>query len=356
MKYLGKKTDGKDAATQTDLQDALAGKVDKETGKGLSTEDFTAEEKAKLAGIEAGAGKNGRNRGTYDNAFASRGNWFSIDPDEIYIVTAGYGYQTGERAETAEGDLFEVTGVGDMGDVTSVKLLVSARRKLYVDENGGLYLPENVLPTTVLPNLGYQGSGLLLSVNFTQEPFSTISSIDSPHEGDYAYVNEDETHGGETWRYDWSDPDGDGRHWWTATIRINDVPRDFQTSPVRTAEIADAAVTMVKLETKIQTLLDFIGSQKVTTLVNIPVTKSVVYANIASNQALSMNGQVPQGRCIHVLVKNTSSEQQVTVAIPNAGTYSPDNETSLTLNALGRAELNVLYDSNEGLTKIIVRA
>ena len=33
----------------------LANKVDKETGKGLSTNDYTAEEKAKLANIAAGA-------------------------------------------------------------------------------------------------------------------------------------------------------------------------------------------------------------------------------------------------------------------------------------------------------------
>lgn len=37
------------------IDTALAGKVDKETGKGLSAEDYTAEEKTKLAGIEAGA-------------------------------------------------------------------------------------------------------------------------------------------------------------------------------------------------------------------------------------------------------------------------------------------------------------
>lgn len=37
------------------IKNALSGKVDKETGKGLSSNDFTAEEKAKLANIQAGA-------------------------------------------------------------------------------------------------------------------------------------------------------------------------------------------------------------------------------------------------------------------------------------------------------------
>jgi len=34
------------------LAESLAGKVDKENGKGLSTNDYTTEDKTKLAGIE----------------------------------------------------------------------------------------------------------------------------------------------------------------------------------------------------------------------------------------------------------------------------------------------------------------
>lgn len=42
-------------SNQSDLQSALNLKVDKVTGKGLSTEDYTTAEKSKLSGIEAGA-------------------------------------------------------------------------------------------------------------------------------------------------------------------------------------------------------------------------------------------------------------------------------------------------------------
>lgn len=45
-------------AKVTGLPDALAGKVDKVAGKGLSANDYTDEEKEKLSGIEAGANKN----------------------------------------------------------------------------------------------------------------------------------------------------------------------------------------------------------------------------------------------------------------------------------------------------------
>ena len=50
-------TDASDAniPSQKAVADALAGKVDKETGKGLSTNDYTTDEKTKLAGIATGA-------------------------------------------------------------------------------------------------------------------------------------------------------------------------------------------------------------------------------------------------------------------------------------------------------------
>lgn len=44
-------------ANTSDVTSGLAGKVDKETGKGLSTNDYTTTEKNKLAGIETGANK-----------------------------------------------------------------------------------------------------------------------------------------------------------------------------------------------------------------------------------------------------------------------------------------------------------
>ena len=56
--------DGRDVGNQhpieaiTGLEEALDGKVDARYGKQLSTEDYTTEEKEKLAGIEDGAEEN----------------------------------------------------------------------------------------------------------------------------------------------------------------------------------------------------------------------------------------------------------------------------------------------------------
>lgn len=54
--HIGSTTaDLSDYYTITQVNNLLSGKVDKETGKGLSTNDFTTAEKNKLTGIEAGA-------------------------------------------------------------------------------------------------------------------------------------------------------------------------------------------------------------------------------------------------------------------------------------------------------------
>lgn len=55
MKYLGKIQDNKDLVTKEYVDNADNNKVDKVSGKGLSTNDYTTAEKNKLAGIAAGA-------------------------------------------------------------------------------------------------------------------------------------------------------------------------------------------------------------------------------------------------------------------------------------------------------------
>jgi len=47
--------DGENLDSFSDVETALSDKVDKETGKGLSTNDYTTGEKTKLAGIAEGA-------------------------------------------------------------------------------------------------------------------------------------------------------------------------------------------------------------------------------------------------------------------------------------------------------------
>lgn len=72
----------------TEHQD-ISGKVDKEQGKGLSTNDFTTEEKTKLAGIEAGAEVN-----KVTSVNNQTGNVTITVPDKISDLTNDKGYIT----------------------------------------------------------------------------------------------------------------------------------------------------------------------------------------------------------------------------------------------------------------------
>lgn len=78
-----------DMATQQELEDGLAGKVDKITGKGLSTEDYTTAEKSKLAGLEGN-----KFRGTYLSLAALQAAVPVADAGSYAYVDAGAGADT----------------------------------------------------------------------------------------------------------------------------------------------------------------------------------------------------------------------------------------------------------------------
>ena len=80
-------------ANSSDVTSGLAGKVDKENGKGLSTNDYTTTEKNKLAGIEAQA-----NKTTVDSALSTT----SANPVQNKIVKAALDEQNSSLATKAD--------------------------------------------------------------------------------------------------------------------------------------------------------------------------------------------------------------------------------------------------------------
>lgn len=80
--------------TAADADTAVNGKVDKETGKGLSSSDFTAAEKTKLAGVAIGATAN-----STDGQLRDRSTHTGITP----ISGGGTGANTIEAARAAVG-------------------------------------------------------------------------------------------------------------------------------------------------------------------------------------------------------------------------------------------------------------
>ena len=77
---------------------AITGKVDKATGKGLSTEDYTTAEKTKLSGIEAGA-----NNITVDSALSSS----STNPVQNKVINSALSNKIPKNGDTSLSGTFE---------------------------------------------------------------------------------------------------------------------------------------------------------------------------------------------------------------------------------------------------------
>jgi hypothetical protein len=88
-------------------------------------------------------------------------------------------------------------------------------------------------------------------------------------------------------------------------------------------------------------------SYTVTSLTNVPVDGQVVYANISSNQSLSVTGTPLPGQPIQIFVLNTDATEY-TITLPTTGSYVSMSDASKTLPASGRLEINIVYNANEG--------
>jgi hypothetical protein len=83
----------------------------------------------------------------------------------------------------------------------------------------------------------------------------------------------------------------------------------------------------------------------VTSLANIPMNGQIVYANIGSNQSLSVTGTPIAGQSVHIFVKNTAATAW-TITIPTTGSYLSMSGASKTLPASGYLEIDIMYNSN----------
>jgi len=103
-------------------------------------------------------------------------------------------------------------------------------------------------------------------------------------------------------------------------------------------------------------LLNFmLKSNTVTSLANIPFDGQIIYANINSNQSLSIDSTaVPvPGQSVHLFILNTTASAR-TITIPNTGNCISMSGTSITLPGNGRIEIDIVYDTNESKYKIVV--
>ena len=96
------------------------------------------------------------------------------------------------------------------------------------------------------------------------------------------------------------------------------------------------------------------GVKTVTSLASLPMDVQTVYVNVGTAQTLSVNtAGVIAGQQVHYLVKNTSATAQ-TMTIPTASPYLNMSAASVSLPANGNIEINIVYDGNQSLYKIVV--
>jgi hypothetical protein len=84
----------------------------------------------------------------------------------------------------------------------------------------------------------------------------------------------------------------------------------------------------------------------------VPVTGQIVYANIGSNQSLSVTGTPLPGQPIQIFVLNTAATEY-TITLPTTGSYVSMSGASKTLPASGYLEISVVY--NASTSKYIIK-
>lgn len=81
-----------------------------------------------------------------------------------------------------------------------------------------------------------------------------------------------------------------------------------------------------------------------TSLSSIPLTKRLLLVDVNSDQALTLssNGSIPEGGDLHILVKNTHSSNNITVAFPTSSEYYKTSGDSLTIKPNSWGEINII--------------
>jgi hypothetical protein len=133
------------------LDEQLAGKVDKEEGKGLSTEDYTTEEKNKLAGIEEGANKYVHPTSAGNKHIPSGGA-----PNQVLKYGGSSGTATWGALTSADIPTLALSKISDAGTAASRDIGTSAGNVPVLDSNGKLDV--NVLPAIAISDTFVVGS------------------------------------------------------------------------------------------------------------------------------------------------------------------------------------------------------
>ena len=158
-------------ATDAALNSGLSTKVDKVAGKGLSTNDFTTDEKNKLAGIAAGAN-------AYSLPIASATVLGGIKVGNNLTISNGVLYGT---ADTHYTNTFTIKGAGTaaatFNQSSDATLNIAAGTGISVSATSGTITIANTVANTHLKNfLDIQAAGTSV-VKYTQDSDKTLKFV-----------------------------------------------------------------------------------------------------------------------------------------------------------------------------------
>ena len=93
-------------------------------------------------------------------------------------------------------------------------------------------------------------------------------------------------------------------------------------------------------------LTDFMtGSNTVTSLSNIPITKRLVIANVSGGQSFNLSGNtLANGREIHIIINNNSSSD-ITISFPTSSIYKRTAD-NVEIKSGSFGEINVISDGS----------
>lgn len=91
------------------------------------------------------------------------------------------------------------------------------------------------------------------------------------------------------------------------------------------------------------------GHNTATSLTSVPITKRLVIANLSAGGTLSLAGTPADGRELHIIVKSTNGGA---ITVPTSGSWVVMGEKSLTLEAGGYCEINIISDGSKLYTRM----
>jgi hypothetical protein len=127
---------------------------------------------------------------------------------------------------------------------------------------------------------------------------------------------------------------------------INNIASLFTSVDSKVDAVSGKGLSTNDFDATYKAKLDFTGSQTVTSLASIAVTKQIVTATVSTNQALSIASVSVENAAFVVIIKATAD---ITVALPDGVGYRNMYGASLAVTSGGVAIVHLFYNSADSL-------